>query len=187
MLSLLVTLIASVTVQSDTSVILGTVQRDLTGDGNSEILRLVGVGPTPDSLHVTFSIESSGRIIYQLALAPLTRTVGFDAGRRRLSTAEHRQRLREFGSWFFDEPKFKQPSAFLRSLYDSAPLHVAEIPAVIARDGGFPSDSSRGAAIWSEIQQRGVPIFEFSPGGDAWFAVAWSERDGRFYRLVECC
>lgn len=187
MLSPLVVLLMSVALHPDTAVVLGTAQRDVTGDGIPETLRVVGVGPSMDSLDVTFTIESHGRVVYRIAMVPLTRSIGFDAGRRRLTEAEHRARIRDFGRWFFDAKKFKDPSTFVTEWRDMAPGRLAEIPAVIARDGKFAADSARGAAIWSAMQRNSTTIFEFSPGGDAVFAIAWHAADKRFYKLVECC
>ena len=108
MLTIALLLIASiVALQADTTVVLGLVERDLTGDGEPEILRVVGVGPTIDNLDVTFTIESAGGTIYRFELAPLTRTVGFDADRHVVSEEEHRARIKEFGRWFFAEEKFQ--------------------------------------------------------------------------------
>jgi hypothetical protein len=87
----------------DTVVTLDVVERDLTGDGVAEILSLTGVGATIDSLDVTFRIQSSGQTIHTETW-PMTRTVGFDAGRRTLSATEHHARLKEFGSWFLENP-----------------------------------------------------------------------------------
>jgi hypothetical protein len=67
------------------------------------------------------------------------------------------------------------------------PGRIDDIPTVIARDGGFPSNPIRAAAIWTEIHRSGMTIFEFSPGGDVVTAIAWSPTDHRFYRLLECC
>lgn len=170
----------------DTTVVLGLVERDLTGDGKPEILRLVGVGRTVDSLDVTFSIESSGQIVYQFKLAPLTRTVGFDAGRHVLSADQHRSRLREFGPWFFGETKFQRPPAFVDSLHKWAPARVAEISDVLSRDRK-PSDSHDARLIWQEMRDAPVTIFTFSPGGDAIVAIGWSTSALRFFRLLECC
>ena len=58
---------------TDTVLVLGLVERDLTGDGQPEILRLTGVGRTTDSLDVTFVIESSGDTLFRRELEPLTR------------------------------------------------------------------------------------------------------------------
>jgi hypothetical protein len=194
---------------------LATVQRDLTGDGKAEVLRLVARGQTLDSLAVTFIIESSGRLLFQTDLVPLTRT-SFDPGRRRLPRAEHRAKLTEFPKWFFDERKFTRPAEFLEQLQGVARGHIALIPEVIAHDrrrqllldsllhtglsraeaerrarsfrrSVSVDDSLNASAIWQEIQRTGVTIFEFSPGGDAVYPIAWSARDQRFYRLVECC
>src|SRR5947199_7874391 len=98
--TLLATVLATTPVLSDTTVRLGTVERDLTGDGVPETLSLTGRGQTVDSLEVTFTITSSGRTVYERKW-PMTRAIGFDAGRRLLSAAEHRARLNEFGRSFF--------------------------------------------------------------------------------------
>lgn len=201
-------------VQADTIVTLGMTERDLTGDGQPEVLRLIGSGQSIDSLDVTFLIESSGEIIFRAGLHPLTRTVGFDAPRRRLSSDEHRARLNSFGDWFFGDTKFMRPDEFVEMLLSSARLHIPRIPEVIARDrrrqlvidslvatGHSPSeirykvpllvavplDTTEGVRTWEEIQNTKVTVFTFSPGGDAVSAIAWSVRDQRFYSLWECC
>jgi hypothetical protein len=209
LLSVVAVLALSMTVQVDTVVILGMVERDLTADGRPEVLRLVGVGESVDSLDVTFSIESSGRTVFQTPLSPMIKTVGFDAGRRELSSSEHRARLREFGDWFFGDAKFKRPDEFVAEWRRQASAHVLRIPEVIDRDrryqlavdsliatgysraeaersapsllGGWGAayDSASAVGIWQEIQSTGVTVFEFSPGGDAVTAIAWSVRDRR--------
>lgn len=177
---------STVWLQRDTTVTLGLVERDLTGDGKPETLRVVGVGPTIDNLDVTFTIESEGKTIYRFKLTWLTRDVGFDAGRRLLSAEQHRARLEEFQRWFFAKEKFQRPTEFVESLRVMAHLRVDEIPDVIARDRS-PSETRDGGEIWKEILNSPVTIFTFSPGGDALVAIGWSARAGRFYRLLECC
>jgi hypothetical protein len=196
------------------TVVLGEVERDLTGDGSAEVLRLVGKGASIDSLDVAFSIESSGVVIFETNLRPLTRVVRFDAGRRVLTSAEHQARVAEFGDRFFAEGKFMSAGEFLERLQDRAPGHARRIPEVIARDqrmqfvrdsllneGYSPSEARRRAPaliglsldatdsqiIWEEIQRAPVTLFEFSPGGDRIYVIAWSRRDRRFYDLLECC
>ena len=172
--------------QADSAIALGPAERDLTGDGKPETLRVVGVGSTTDNLEVTFTIESAGRTIYQFRLERLTRLVGLDGGRRVISTEQHRARLNEFERWFFAEGKFQQPAEFVASLAKIAPGRVAQIPDVIARDRDI-SDVRDGRVIWQEIQESRLTVFTFSPGGDAIVAIGWSRQAGRFYRLVECC
>src|SRR5688572_32530028 len=151
-----------VALQASTPVVLGMVERDLTGDGEPEILRVVGVGPTTDNLAVTFTIESAGRTIYRFELAPLTRTVGFDAGRQVVSAEAQRARIKDFGRTFFAAEKFQRPSEFLESLRGSARGRAAEIPEVIARDRQA-SDPRAGSVIWQEILESRATIFTFSP------------------------
>ena len=180
-------LVLASTLQADTVVRLGSIERDLTGDGRPEIMQVIGKGRAIDSLDVTFSIESAGRVVFQMQLAPLSRNAGIDSGRRSLYVAELRTRLNEFGPWFFDFRKFLRPDEFVDGLRRSGPGHAARIPDVIARDGGFPNDLPRAHAVWEEIQKNSVTVFQFSPGGDSVTAIAWSTRDRRFYRLLECC
>src|ERR1700704_687840 len=114
MLSLAIFVASIVVLQADTTVVIGMTERDLTGDGQPEMLRLVGVGRSADSLDVTLSIESAGRTVYRVRLAPITRTVGFDRGRRMLSRIQYREHLAEFGKWFFAAAKFKRPQEFVK-------------------------------------------------------------------------
>jgi hypothetical protein len=198
--------------EGDTVVTLGMVERDLTGDGRPEVLRLTGVGQPSDSLDVTLVIESSGNTLFQTRLLPLTRTVGFDARRRKLSRAEYRTRLDEYGDWFFGDGKFARPAEFVEQLRSETPGRMADIPFVIARDrkrqlfeslraAGRPVpedvrnpslsrewlDTADAVATWESIKSSGVTVFTYSPGGDAVYGIVWSARDRRFYRLWECC
>jgi len=91
MLSSVALLFGALAIPPDTTVSLGVIRRDLTGDGNAETLRLIGVGRTIDSLAVTLSVESSGKIIYRASLAPLTRRIGFDADRHMRSRSQQRK------------------------------------------------------------------------------------------------
>ena len=176
----------TVAFQSDTTIVLGLTERDLTGDGSAETLLVIGVGRTIDDLNADFTIESAGTTVYRFKLQPLTRTVGFDAGRRVIPAEEHRVRLNEFGRWFFAQEKFQQPAEFVDSLRASAPGRLAEIPDVIARHRQ-DSDPRSGGAIWDEILKSPTTIFTFSPGGDAIAAIGWSTVAGRFYPILECC
>ena len=217
MFSLAIFVAFVVALQADTVVVIGLAERDLTGDGQPEVLKLVGDGRSVDSLDVTFSIESAGATVYRARLAPMTRTVGFGPSRRRLSRAQYREQRAEFGKWFFGPTKFKRPPEFVNTWGGQASGRVARIPSVIARDRKFSTtvdslvalgrspieaertaqsvvlrsvsaaDSIRAVATWKEIQESGVTLFEYSAGGDHATAIGWSARDRRFYRLVECC
>jgi TonB family protein len=153
--------------RNDTTVVLGHSERDLTGDDNPEVLRVIGVGPTIDHLEVTFTIQSAGQTIYEYKL--------MDTGP-----------INEFSRWFFGKGKFETPAQFVATLTRNAPARVAEIPKVIS-DDRLLSDTVPGSRIWDEIQGSPVTIFTFSPGGDLIEAIAWNARAGRFYRLLNCC
>lgn len=178
----------TVTLQPDANLVLGVIEKDLTGDGQPEILRLVGVERAVDHVDVTLTIESPGRILFRFQLAPLTRTVGYDAGRVKISAEEYLVRLKEFPSWFFAKDKFHTADQFVEYLRAIAPAggRSTEIPDVIDRQR--TQDDARDASeIWDEILKSPGVNFTFSPGGDAVYAIGWSERAGRFYPLLECC
>jgi hypothetical protein len=185
MLTLATLLMAStLVVEADTTVVLGHAERDLTGDGKPEILRVVGVGPSIYDLGVTFTIESAGKTIYTFDMNRMTRTVGFDAGRHVISEEQHRTRIKEFGSWFFDDKKFMRPQEYVEFLRAHARLHIADIPNLIDREA---SGTVRGSVIWEEMLNSPVTIFTFSPGGDRIVAIGWHAGTGRFYNLLSCC
>jgi hypothetical protein len=148
----------TVALQPGTTIVLGLIERDLTGDGRAEILRVIGVGPTSDDLDADFTIESTGATVYRFKLQPLTRTMGFGAGRRGIPAEEHRLRLIEFGRWFFAQEKFQRPAEFVDSLRASAPGRLAEIPDVIARDRQ-DSDSRAGRDLGGDSQVTGNDIY----------------------------
>jgi len=179
-------IVLNAALQQNTTVVLGHAERDLTGDGKPEILRVVGVGPTIDDLSVTFTIESRGRTIYRFDMGRMTRTVGYGTSRQVLSPQQHRDRIKQFGAVFFDKRKFEPPAEFIKSLRRMSESAVGEIPYVIERDRDV-SDAVAGSVIWQEIQSAPVTIFWFSPGGDRIEAIGWNARAGRFYPLLECC
>ena len=174
-------------VSSDTTVVLGSRSVDLTGDGQAEILEVIGTQRSPDSLEVNFVIRSARGVLYEASLAPLKRTVGFDAGARRLSVADYQDLVDGYGEFFFSVHKFKTATEFENQLRRSAPRHVSAIPDVIARDSEGSSDRTAASKIWDSIKLRGGTVFEYSPGGDAIVAIAWSRTNQRFYGLIECC
>jgi hypothetical protein len=164
---------------TDTTISFGVVKRDLTGDGIPETLTLVGAGTTLRSLRVTFTIESSGQTVF-VNNWPCTRPLD---GGRRISDAQLRTQITEYGRWFFDDSKFMSPTAFVTMLQKSARLHIDLIPRVIAKE----ADTSRAPAIWEQMRSSPITIFEFSTGGDGVTAIGWSSNDKRFYHLFECC
>ena len=171
--------------EADSVLTLGRVERDLTGDSIPEIVSLTGAKITPDSVAVTLAITSAGKTLYSLTW-PVTRTVGYDAGRRRLSDAAWKKWLDDLGPFFFEPSKFMPPDGFIAMLRRSARLHIDQIPDVIHRDGAS-GDRSHAAAVWAEMQTAGVTVFRISTGGDGVTAIAWSPSEQRFYRLWECC
>ena len=170
----------------DTSVVLGRLERDVTGDGRPEVLSLVAVGETVENMSATLTIQSEGRVLVRVSISLPSRRV-YDRELRSTLRMSYSAWLRDVGGSFFAAAKFLSPSEFVARLRGSAPKHVSAIAAVIARDGGFAADTARGQDIWRRIQASRATVFEFSRGGDDAGAIAWSSADGRFYRLVECC
>jgi hypothetical protein len=171
---------SAASLQRDTTVVLGRVERDLTGDGELEILRVVGVGPTIYDLGVTFTVESAGKTIYRYDMRRMTRT----ANRHVKSRAQYRAWIKEFGRSFFLEKKFMRPQEYVDYLRRHARRHIADIPNRIDQQA---SDAVTGSVVWEEMQNSPITIFTFSPGGDTIEAIGWNVRAGRFYSLLSCC
>jgi hypothetical protein len=110
----LMLIVSNTALQANTTVVLGHAERDLTGDGKPEVLRVVGVGPTIDDLRVTFTIESDGRAIYRFDMGRMTRTAGSDTSQV-LSRQQYRDRIKQYGAIFFDKRKFEPPADFINS------------------------------------------------------------------------
>lgn len=176
---------------ADTTIVLGSHRVDLTGEGEPEVLQLIGVGESLDNLEVTFLITSSDDTLYNRRLRSLTRTIGFDAGRRVLTEAEHRKFIEQYESFFFASSKFRTPDEFMEKLLQggrAGATMIEDIPDVIAAQrknaGGDDSGAKR---VWEDIKTSGVLTFQYSGGGDAVTAIAWSQLDQRFYHLWHCC
>ena len=201
MLAVIAPLIAALAAPADTIFTLGSREIDMTGDGQPEVLSLVAQGPSTDSLGVTFQIVSSGRVLYAASLHPITRVEGDDAARRTRTPAEQLAFVGGFGARFFADDRFVPASRFLADLTDGATGRARAIPSVIARHraayrdhalGGLesvpPSTDTTGAgAVWADMLRRDRLVFRFGPGGELATAIAWSDRDRRFYRLLSCC
>jgi hypothetical protein len=168
----------------DTTFVLGRVEREITGDSVPEVLQLVAVGKTLDSLDVTFTIVSSGRVIFRLRMVPVTPRT-FD-GQRRIPDSEYRARISEYGKWFFLEEKFQSPDEYVDYLTRAARRRAELIPHVIAK-ARPQTDLRSGADIWQEIRESKATVFSFSPGGDRIMALAWDANSRRFFNLIECC
>ncbi|MEQ8329386.1 MAG: hypothetical protein RH859_02865 [Longimicrobiales bacterium] len=172
---------------ADTTTVLHSLTLDVTGDGRPEVLELLATAQTPDSLEVVFVVRNQDGVLYERRLLPLTRTAGFDAGRRELTAEAYRARVADFGPWFFDAGKFRTAGAFEAGLRESAPRHADAIGRVIARGSEGRLDPAGGERVWQQMRARDATVFEFSPGGDGLLAIAWSQEHRRFFRLLECC
>lgn len=201
MLCTLAAMAAGLLMRADTVLILGSRSLDLTGDGHAETLTLVGSGPSIDSLDVTFQIVSAEHVLYAASLRPITRREGYDGPRRIRTPAEQAEFVSRIGREFFAETQFVPASRFLADLRREAPERVSQIAGVIARhratyddhaigrleSAPTSTDTTGAGGIWSQMLARDRIVFRFSPGGDGVTGIAWSDRDQRFYRLLECC
>lgn len=181
----------TVSLVPDTTVVIGSVERDLTGDGRPELIRLEGSGASVDSLAASLTIESAdGELLYEAVHVPFTRHVGFDAGRRRLSEEEYEDYLREYAQFFFGPEKFQTPREF-EALWTRRARHRLDVlPATIADEAARRSiqlSEDEAQRLWEAIRERDVRIFEFSPGGDGVVPLVWIEELGAFVELVACC
>ena len=84
-------MVSAVAVESRAPLDVGVVERDLTGDGKPEILRVVRDAETDGEPSLTFTIESAGKLIY---VDVLVGGRGFQARRRGAGTAARRRSAR---------------------------------------------------------------------------------------------
>lgn len=174
-------------IQNDTTVVLARHAVDLTGDGHDEVIEVIGSGGSIDSLGVQLTIRTGGDVLYTDTLKSLTRTVGFDAGRRVLSRDDHLKRFAGLQEFYFSADRFSTPRAFLEHLHRSTPRRIELIPHEIEGSLGRRLAPRTGERIWSEIMRDMVPVFTYAVGGDGILAVAWSSSERRFVQVWGCC
>lgn len=151
---------------ADTTVVLSERSQDLTGDGLLERMRLVGQGDLTDSLFVTLTIESSEDTLYSDTFI-VDRELGFDAGRYVATDEQWADLLGYYESVFFDDSKFAR---------------IQEVPSVVLVR---PRDLSERA--WESLLDSNAAVFQYSPGGDRVYSLAWIPERRRFLDVAPCC
>jgi hypothetical protein len=101
--------------QGNTTIVLASTERDVTGDGKPEVLSLIGVGRSADDLRVIFSVGESGRELYRANVALLTHSE-FDRKLRSVLRMGYGAWLKDVGRSFFAGAKFKPPEIFLKQM-----------------------------------------------------------------------
>jgi hypothetical protein len=159
----------------DTTVVFAQTERDLTGDGRPEVLKLVGVGPSIYNLEPTLTIADAGRVIFTDQFMPMTRQIDFDGPVRLRTEAQHREFLREYGGWVFASSQFSSPAEYLRQMRSNIAHDPPARPPLVDRE------------TWAEIVASGAVVFRYSRGGDNAEAIVWVESRKEFVRLLDCC
>jgi hypothetical protein len=183
----------------DTALVLGSREIDMTGDGRPETLVLLGIGPSLDSLDLTFQIIADDRIVFAAAMRPLTRRIVADGQPRFRTPSEQLDYVAEYGRSFFADSRFVPAPRFLESYNRGTNPPSRRIPDVIARhrvayranplgglDLGPAADTTGAGSVLQEILAGGRPVFRISIGYDNTTEIAWSRLDQRFYRLIAC-
>ncbi len=172
----------------DTGIVLGSRNVDLTADERPEVVELAA-GESLDSLDLMLTITSDGETIFSQRLRPLStflRSVpGGDAG----PPSERQSRLEELTTFFLNDGRFRSPGEFVRWLESIGPRHIERIPRIILQERGEQEvpGSIAATAVWEDIKEREIVIFQFATGGDGITAIGWSAINERFYHLLQCC
>ncbi|MCZ6918104.1 MAG: hypothetical protein O7I93_15130 [Gemmatimonadetes bacterium] len=168
------------------------VERDLTGDGQREILEVRAVGETSDDLTITFRVIADGRDIYATEWDSRAYFTDDDSGDAERRDAQVRSALAEFFDRGFAPVTHTHP--FMGTPLPEAwrPNPESDDPREwIARElraaGRGDVDAAAVTAIWDEMVGRGALGFSFSTGGQERRRIAWSPRLGRFLVIWSCC
>lgn len=182
---------------------------DLTGDRRPERFIVVATGPRYDSLDVTLEIRSpEDSLLY---------TDSWDSGfyfrsddRSRLTDSAVEQRVRAqidsvLGSNSFHpggrlttDERMNREGMHDAIRYDVAeemwrrahqvPIDSTTPPTALDAIEAFARDSVSDARIESLVAElRDRPTFRYFAGGEATYAIAWSDEERRFVTVWSCC
>lgn len=183
---------------------------DLTGDRQPERFLVLATGPRYDSLEVTLEIRSSGdSLLYTTSWESSFYFHYDDRSQLTDSVVEHRVRA-QIDSLLANSAF--QPAG--RGLTTDERINREEMRDAIRYDiaedrwrtaNGIPADSSTPPQAWDAIQRiardsvseaqieslvaelRDRPTFRYFAGGEATYAIAWSDEERRFVTVWSCC
>jgi hypothetical protein len=183
---------------------------DLTGDRRPERFVVLAAGPRYDSLEVTLEIRSPEDSLLYTASWESSFYFHYD-DRSQLTDSAVEHRVRAQIDSLLASPAF-QPAG--RGVTTDARLNRETMRDAIRFDiaeerwrtaNGIPADSSTPPQAWdainriaqdsvseaqieslvAELQDR--PTFRYFAGGEATYAIAWSDEERRFVTVWACC
>jgi hypothetical protein len=182
---------------------------DLTGDGSPEQIMARADGPAYDSLVVAITIASQRGDTLWHEQWPSLLYFKYDpvAGKADSTVSrivrDHVERLLVRDRFFMDgglPPALSHGRSPEADMREAIRYHLAELDYRAAMDLS-PADATpqqgwdridaatvpeaRVAAVLAEV--RAVPSFTYFAGGEATYALAWSERERAFVRIHSCC
>lgn len=184
-----------------------SVERDLTGDGQPERLRLALSGTEPGDLEVAFTVSSGGRELFSEDWNSRLYFV-YAEPIEDIPPDSVRARVRDRVSEFFAAEKFGKVAVddmvtpaiatdliarqlayaeALESLPDDMPEEEAELAAHDRANADSDRYRAEASAIWREMLDASLPTFVFFSGGEYTRTIAWSPSAGRFFSIWECC
>ena len=201
---------ADTTATGDAITIRRTREVDLTGDRRPERFLVLATGPRYDSLEVTLEIRSpEDSLLYTTSWessfyfhyddrAELTDSVveqrvrsqidsllsssAFQPAGRGLTTDErlNRETMRDAIRYDIAEERWR--------IANGIPADSSTPPQAYDAINGIAQDSVSEAQIESLVAElRDRPTFRYFAGGEATYAIAWSDEERRFVTVWACC
>lgn len=198
------------TAPGDAITIRRTREVDLTGDRRPERFLVLATGPRYDSLEVTLEIRSpEDSLLYTTSWESSFYFHYDDRSQLTDSVVEHRVRA-QIDSLLINE-SFQPAGRGLTTderlnregMRDAIRFDIAEERWRTAN--GIPADSSTPPQAWDAINRiardsvgqaqieslvaelRDRPTFRYFAGGEATYAIAWSDEERRFVTVWSCC
>ena len=183
---------------------------DLTGDRRPERFVLVATGPRYDSLDVTLEIRSpedsllyadswdSGFYFRYDDRSQLTDSIVEHRVRAQIDSVLDNKAFHPGGSELTTDERMNREGMRDAIRYDVAeemwrratgiPIDSSTPPTALDTIEAFARDSVSDARIESLVAElRDRPTFRYFAGGEANYAIAWSEEERRFVTVWSCC
>ena len=198
------------TAGGDAITIRRTREVDLTGDRRPERFLVLATGPRYDSLEVTLEIRSPEDSLLYTASWESSFYFHYD-DRSQLTDSIVEQRVRAQIDSLLSNASFDPGGSELTTnermnregMRDAIRFDIAE--EMWRTANRIPADSSTPPPAWDTIhptardsvsdarieslvaELRGRPTFRYFAGGEATYAIAWSDEERRFVTVWSCC
>lgn len=182
---------------------------DLTADGRPETIAVTARGPAYDSLDIALTIQGPARDTLWHEAWPSLHYFKYDVREGKADSTVMRI-VRDHVAELLARDRFNlegglpvllqragDPDAIMR---EAIHYHLAELdwrrraglaPADVTPPAAFSEISTdqvamaRVDAVLAEVRTR--PSFMYYAGGEATYAIAWSDRENAFVRIHSCC